>query len=266
MATPLPPVRLLLDLSTILSTQTRHWIGFSGIGDCVVPQPVLDELNFLVDRAPEPGQEAVARAFARFYPNSHWGVTSCLATGPQFVTPAGVALSKQARINLAVAQCACAVAQDNPGSLIVVVANNSALARQLQNVRQSNLCCITPNMLVQWTRTQQPPTPVQQAAVGAWVPGASLARVPVAATRPKWETRPQSATPRPTFSPDSAKHSPNQKSTTQPQPARPSGALLSVLLSLTLLVVLVLVGFHLVAPQQFNQWWQKLGLPALPKS
>ncbi len=254
---PLPPVKLLFDTSAILASQVKQWQLFSGLGKCVLPQIVADEIRFLSSRAPEPAQEVAARSFARFFPNSGWSLFTRLASQPPSNLAAGMAMSKQARQTLAVAQSACALAKDNPGHLVVAVADNPHLFQHLQSLQLSNLCCAPLSVVVQWGRTGYPPPAVRKGAAAMQVPGASFARVSPPAVpvrprvlvpeRPAISSRPRSATTR-----------------NLTEISRQGRSALSTILSLALAVVLGLVGFRLLAPKQFNQFWQKTGLPALP--
>lgn len=59
---------LVFELTTILSGCTRDWTKFSDKGECYLPEVVLQELNFLTQRAITPKDEKIAREFSRFFP------------------------------------------------------------------------------------------------------------------------------------------------------------------------------------------------------
>ena len=120
-----PPVIVVLDISALSLGSQREWLEFSRVGEIHIPQAVYEEMKFLHGRTPDPDLEALARAFHRFYPSSRWNVTDATAHHPS-LTAAGQALTKRARIALASARCAYALALNFPNSLTVLVTNDRA--------------------------------------------------------------------------------------------------------------------------------------------
>ena len=154
------PVRLIFDVSAIVAGKTREWQEFSQMGTCILPQAVWSELEFLCDRASEPGTEKIAREFTRFYPESGWQVSSLKASHASLPSAKGEDLSKQARLTLAVAKCVYGVAETYPNDLVILISNQQPLINQVKSLTVPNLCGITVAALLQWSRTQQRPASV----------------------------------------------------------------------------------------------------------
>ncbi|MFS8778167.1 hypothetical protein [Synechococcus sp. W70.1] len=65
--------------------------------------------------------------------------------------------SLKARLEQAIAECAYALAQQQPGSLVVVVSNDRPLVGRIQELRVSNLCAISLAELNRWVHLRQWP-------------------------------------------------------------------------------------------------------------
>ncbi|MBD2180644.1 PIN domain-containing protein [Aerosakkonema funiforme] len=261
MPTP-PPVLVILDLSALMGKTSREWQDFSRIGACYVPQAVYEEIEFLTDRAPEPQWEKIAREFMRFFPNSGWQLTDAHATHPAFTPPGGANLSKQARLVVAVAQCTYGFAQENSDNLVVFVSNTQPILQRIPSLGTANLCGITVAALLQWVRTgEKPPAVTQQLQVfGAAGSQGGNNRSPAAS--PTQSSAPANSAPTMT-GPASADRSSSQSK------KRSSGTglltrLVSGAITFVVLAALGLVGWRFIQPTSFNQFWQKMNLPALP--
>jgi hypothetical protein len=156
-----PLVLVVLDISALSLGSQREWLEFSRVGDVHIPQAVYEEMKFLHGRTPDPDLEALARAFHRFYPTSHWNVTDATAHHPS-LTASGQALTKRARIALASARCAYALALNFPNYLTVLVTNDRALLQKIYAIPSNNFCAVDGQSLLRWCRSGQRPISVSQ--------------------------------------------------------------------------------------------------------
>jgi len=156
-----PPVIVVLDISALSLGSQREWLEFSRVGEVHIPQAVYEEMKFLHGRTPDPDLEALARAFHRFYPTSHWNVTDATAHHPS-LTAAGQALTKRARIALASARCGYALALNFPNYLTVLATNDRALLQKIYAIPSNNFCAVDGQSLVRWCRSGQRPISVSQ--------------------------------------------------------------------------------------------------------
>ncbi|MGK7872417.1 MAG: PIN domain-containing protein, partial [Xenococcaceae cyanobacterium] len=155
-------VLLLFEPTALLAGRTREWREYSQVGSCYVPQVVMEQMEFLCARSPDPEQESTAREFRRFISDSNWLSTIAQATHPKLSSSPGQELSQTARLQLAYARCAYGFSQENLEQLVVVVSNSQNLRSQIENLEVNNLCAISVNNLLQWARTHQRPLNVTQ--------------------------------------------------------------------------------------------------------
>lgn len=269
MGTP-PPVLVVLDLSALMSSSAREWQEYSRVGSCYFPQVVYEEIEFLSGRAPEPNQEKTAREFLRFFPNSGWQLTNSTASHAALTPGSGQALSKQARLLVAVGQCIYGLSQEHPGELVVLVSNAQPLLQRLPALQTPNLCGITGAALLQWARTGQRPPAVTQQMQATIKAGGVPASSPTASRPPS--PRPTAAPPPKVASTNSAPMAGPASAARTPasQSRRGSGALgwlsglLGAVLALIGLAIAAGLVWRTVQPASFNQFWKQLGLPALP--
>lgn len=156
-----PPVLLVLDISALASSAPKEWIEFSRIGSTFVPQAVYEEMKLLFDRSPDPDLEELCKSFNHFYPHSGWTITEAHAHHPSLAA-AGQALTRRARITLASARCAYALALSSPGHLAVLVTNDQSSLQRIYQLPSTNLCAIRTSELLQWCRAGQRPVMVSQ--------------------------------------------------------------------------------------------------------
>lgn len=156
-----PPVLLVLDISALASSTPKEWIEFSRIGSTYVPQAVYEEMKLLFDRSPDPDLEELCKSFNHFYPHSGWTITEAHAHHPSLAA-AGQALTRRARITLASARCAYALALSSPGHLAVLVTNDQSSLQRIYQLPSTNLCAIRTSELLQWCRAGQRPVMVSQ--------------------------------------------------------------------------------------------------------
>jgi hypothetical protein len=254
---------LLFDTSAVLARRTQEWQEFSQVGECFLPLVVLDELRFLCNRAPTVEQEQTAREFGRFYSESGWQQTAVQKSHPALKPASGQSVSKRARQALAVAQCAYGLSQERVGQLVVLVTNDQTLLERVQALGVPNLCGATAVALLQWGRTGRRPVAVTQAL------RAMETRASAMATPPRQLSATRTVTPSRTIPSRQARQNdtPGTGRAHKPISMRPSSAS-QLTSSIVALAGLAIAGFFiwgLLQPASFNQVWQQLGLPPLPR-
>ena len=157
-----PPVILVFDISALSVSSPSEWREFSRVGSCYVPQVVYEEMKLMFDRSPDPDLERIAKAFNRFYASSGWQITDVNAHHPSLKVGSGQALTRRSRVSLAVGRCAYGLSQNFANSLIILVSKDRSLLQRLYEVPVVNLCGITGESLLQWSRTGQRPIAVSQ--------------------------------------------------------------------------------------------------------
>ena len=270
-----PPILLLFDVSALLARTTREWQEFSQMGACCVPKVILEEIQFLCDRAPEPDQEKKAREFMRFYPQSDWQMTEADADHPLLQPPAEEALSKTARLALAVAQCAYGLSQEEPNKLVIFVTNEYKLLQKIRSLAVLNLCPLPESTFVQWVRTQQRPIAVTQ-KLQLLTRSSSKTAVSQPLTRPPNPANaPTASRSRTTSSSTPAARSSPARNHPAHHPSRPlqrstfsgrgvGSQLVSGLIALIFVAIASLIWLRMTQPANFNKLWKQMGLPALP--
>ena len=157
-----PPVILVFDISALSVSSPSEWQEFSRVGSCYIPQVVYEEMKLMFDRSPDPDLERIAKAFNRFYASSGWQITDANAHHPTLKVGSGQALTRRSRVSLAVGRCAFALSQNFSNSLVVLVSKDRVLLQRLYEIPVVNLCGITGESLLQWSRTGQRPIAVSQ--------------------------------------------------------------------------------------------------------
>lgn len=159
---PLPPVLLLIDINVLVTSNLRDWHQYSTVGSCILPQSVADEMHLLFKDAIDPDLERLAKEFHRFQATHQWQSTEIMATHPLLKGPEGRAISKKARLSLAVARCAYGVAKRYPARMVVLATNDQPQIQRIQALQVPNLCCITGTALQQWSQYGRRPVSVMQ--------------------------------------------------------------------------------------------------------
>jgi hypothetical protein len=251
-------ILLVFDLSAILAGRTRDWSQFNSVGSCFIPQVVMEEIEFLTQRSSDPEEEKIAREFTRFLPDSNWEISQSIAEHPSLTPPDGKNLSKNARLQLAVAQCVYGMTQENTASIVVMVSNQGNLRTQLENLKVNNLCTLTSAQFIQWLRTNQRPLNITQAiqkqSVGGWSPTSQSPNPQI--DRPK-----QGSTK--TGSSSSQSQSRTPRYSTSVKKANPISGLINSILALVAFTAVGCSIWYFAQPKSFNQFWQKLGLPPI---
>lgn len=260
MAPLLPSILLLFDTTALLATKTRDWQEFLRLGECYVPDAVLEQIELMNDRASEPEVEAIAREFSRFYPGSGWKKTNSLADHPDLQPAPGHTLSKRARLSLDVLRCAYGMALRYPDSLIVLVANDQPMLQKLLHLQVKNLCGLPLTALVQWNRTQRRPQTVSQHLLNLRTspnvvgdPISAKARKPVVTT-------PSTVHASSTSTPSSSANVVSSQANRQRRANRSFqiSGLITNLVSFLILIVAVAAIWRVVHPTSFNQLWRQL--------
>jgi hypothetical protein len=271
MSAPLPPISVLLDLNAILSETAREWQNFSRIGNCFVPQAVYEEIEFLCNRAPDPQVEQTAREFMRFYPTSGWQTSHAHATHASLTPAKGEALSKQARLTLATAECAYGLARQEPGMLVIFASTSQPLLQRISALNVSNLYSIPVSALLLWARTRKRPAAITEKLqnlkwTASALQGTTVMSKPLAASLS--QTAPKShasvtTSPKRTASRTTATYTST--------PARVGIAarnglptLISSILALGGFAIMGFIVWGCLQPASLNQFLGKAGLPKLP--
>lgn len=277
----LPPFLIIFDTSALLAGETRQWQEVTRLGDCFVPEPVLEAMQTLCDRATEPDIESKAREFIRFFAISGWQTNGAIAEHPALQPAPGHTLSQRARLALEVLQNSYGLAHHRSESLVILVANDQPMLQRALGLNRPNLCGIPLAALVQWSRTQRRPATVNHhlQLMRSTTPATSEAPQPttIPAPRPlpaKQSTNRQtaarqisaqqrSASPPPVSAPARSPAPRSKSSATSPsrRPSRRSFRLSSFLANLVALAVLAIVAgalWRFTYPVSFEQFWQQL--------
>lgn len=249
----LPPVLILLDISALLAGTTRDWQLFSRVGACYVPRAVLEEMEFLCNRASEPEVGRVAREFSQFYPTSGWQSTLSIATHPSLRPAPGQNLSSKARLSLSVAQTAYGLSRNRSEALVVLVANDQSLIQRLRIIDAPNLCGLPMAALLQWSRTLRRPLVVTNHL--------QMMRAPVGVVGGMTTVSPSM---RSTTVQRSAPVPSKRTVTRRPQQAHHSLRLTQTFYNLLTLLLVALLGlgiWRVVQPASFNEFWKQLPIP-----
>ncbi|MFS8893623.1 PIN domain-containing protein [Synechococcus sp. O70.1] len=234
---------LVFDSSAILAGRLARWQEWARFGVCVLPQAVLAELERLAREAIEPQEESTARAFLRHQPSLGFAVSAARAWVEE-VNASGHSL--KARLEQAIAECAYALAQQQPGFL-VVVSNDRPLVGRIQELGVSNLCAISLAELNRWVRQQQRPQAVARAL-------GRLPRPPLPAT--PLSSRPSARPPSPV----------SQGSRGSPLGLTPAGVqkALALVWALAFFSAAGLLAWRWLDPKGSEGIWRQLPLSRIP--
>jgi hypothetical protein len=158
----IPPVILVFDVSALSAASCSEWREFARVGNCYIPQVIYEEMKMMFDRSPDPDLERIAKDFHRFYASSNWKITQADAHHSALKMGSGQSLTRRARVSLAVGRSAYALSQTFQSSLVVLVTKDRSLLQRLYEIPEVNLCGITGEALLQWSRTGSRPIAVIQ--------------------------------------------------------------------------------------------------------
>ncbi|MGI0480608.1 PIN domain-containing protein [Geminocystis sp. CENA526] len=240
---------IVFEPRVILEGVTRDWSQFSQLGTCYIPQIVLEELEFLTKRAVSEKEEKTAREFFRFFPNSGWQVTQGMTHHDALTVMEGENLSKNARLQVAIAESVYYLTLENTNKLVVLVTNQQNLREEVENLAQDNLVSLTLAQFTQWLRTKQKPINVSQK-----IAGFSNGKISSPVSSPPPAKNPSRNNGN-VVSPTSASYQPKAK--VKPQ-NNTLGTIISGLLALGALTVTVMIAWYFIQPQSFQEFWQKM--------
>lgn len=246
---------LVFELTTILSGSTRDWVDFGSHAQCYLPEVVLQELNFLTQRAVTPKEEKIAREFNRFFPDSGWEITSTMSAHPAISPKETESISKQARLIVAIAESVYDLALRNSEEIVVLVSSNGNLKRDLLETGIKNLAVISSAQLKQWIRYNEIPMAVTDIIEQSSVEGNNSASPPkIKKDSPSRQINPSSRRN------NNIRNSSNTK-------VKSKESFLQIIksgfLAIGSLIITVGVAWYFIAPESFSQMWERMGFPPL---
>jgi hypothetical protein len=156
-----PPVVLVLDVNVLSVTTPSEWREFSRIGSCFLPQAVFAEISQAFARSPDSDLVKISKSFNHFFPISGWQLTDATSPHLAFKSPEQTN-SPRVRLALATGRCVHAISELYPKSLVILVSKDRGLLQRLYQIPGVNLCGITSENLLQWSRNGQRPVAVSQ--------------------------------------------------------------------------------------------------------
>lgn len=232
---------LAFEQTTILAGREKEWSQYQSLGSCYLPQVVLEELEFLTQRAVLPEEEQTARAFARFFPNSGWQIHQGMTAHQALQPLAGENLSKNVRLQSAIAQSIYDLSINNPDKLVVFICNQGNLRQNLDKIKPRNFTSLTLAQFNQWLRTKEKPATVTQIIEQLTNPSDSPSFTSSNYPHKQKKTSPTSL--------------PRTKKTSSK--TNPLSTIISSLLALGALTVAVMLSWYLIQPDSFQKFWQQ---------
>ncbi len=246
---------LLVETSAIVSTNPNTWQAIAKLGECLLPEVVAIEIKNIANGKAE-GNESNAKQFQNSS-EFNWQITTLTAQHADLVIRATQNLSRQARLMISVAKSAVGVANAHPKQCVVLISDEISLRDRIAKLDSKNLCAIPSAVARQWSRTDQAPPIVDQ----------SIKYLQKQISEPDNQFPHQTDTIYLSTSSSSAtaeqKIKDNQK--INPNYRQIGISLVKFGLATTFLVSILLFGWRLAQPKKFQQFWEKNGLPPLPK-
>ena len=246
---------LLVETSAIVSTNPNTWQAIAKLGECLLPEVVAIEIKNIANGKAE-GNESNAKQFQNSS-DLNWQVTTLTAKHADLVIRATQNLSRQARVMINVAQSAVGVANAHPTQCVVLISDEISLRDRIAKLESKNLCAIPSAVARQWSRTDQAPPIVYQSIKYL------QKQISEAANQFPRQTD--------TIYLGASSSSLNaEQKIKDNQKANPNNGQIAIILvkfglATTFSVAILLFGWRLAQPQQFQQFWKKNGLPPLPK-
>ncbi|MFN3362080.1 MAG: PIN domain-containing protein [Pseudanabaenaceae cyanobacterium] len=163
------PHILIFDQGPITSGNIHYWQAVTKLGTCYVPQVVLDELKRMAEEAPlgrETSAEAAAKEFLRYWEGGGWQVTRVTKSHSDLTPTPGHNLSRKARLSYTVAQCAYAMADQNPDAVVILVTEDQALIRRIAAIGLPKLGGTTGIAVREWTKSNHIPASLEKIFAG----------------------------------------------------------------------------------------------------
>ncbi|GBO56313.1 hypothetical protein APA_4643 [Pseudanabaena sp. lw0831] len=249
------PYLLLVETSAIISTDPNTWHAIAKLGECLLPEVVAIEIKNIANGKAE-GNETTAKQFQNSL-EFNWQITTLTAKHADLVIRTTQNLSRQTRLMINVAQSAVGVANAHPKQCVVLISDEISLRDRIAKLDSKNLCAIPSAVARQWSRTDQAPPIVHQ----------SIKYLQQQISEPDNQFPRQTDTIYLSTSSSSAtaeqKIKDNQK--INPNYRQIGISLVKFGLATTFLVSILLFGWRLAQPKKFQQFWEKNGLPPLPK-
>lgn len=242
-----PTYIFLIETTAITQSDVNTWKAIAQLGDCLLPKVVTSEIKNIADGKSE-GNEATARQFQKWRSQANWQDTDLSATHPDLQPRASQNLSRNAKLMLSIAKTALGVANSNPQKCVVLISDEVLLRDRLVKLACQNLCPIPSAAARQWSRTNQIPISVQNAIKSIQT----------------WSESHQVSSNLPITTPETAVVI--QKSHSKLLNVRQIAiSLVKFGVTAVFLVTILLLGWRITNPTQFQQFWKKTGLPSLPK-
>ncbi|MBD2176566.1 hypothetical protein H6F42_06515 [Pseudanabaena sp. FACHB-1998] len=255
------PHLLILETSAILQTDIHTWKEIAKLGNCWLPEIVAKEIKNIAEGKAE-GNESVARQFQNIQSQLNWQITPIVGRHPDLVLKTSQNLSRKAKLNLTIAKSAIGIAKAYPHQRVILIADEILLRDRISQLNCQNLCAIPSAIARQWAKTNKLPPIVQKLVTqeGNDPDNTELAYELNANLNAK------SSSPSNLVDRDSQTSSPSSNAKPKFNYRQIALSLMKFGITATFIVTVLLVGWRLVQPQQFQQFWKKTGLPPLPKT
>lgn len=252
------PYLLLVETSVIIDTDPHTWQAIAKLGECLLPEVVALEIKNIANGKAE-GNEAVAKQFQNLS-GLKWQITDLTAKHADLVVRATQNLSRKAKLMIKVAQSAVGVANAYPQKCVVLITDEISLRDRIAKLEHKNLCAIPSAIARQWSKTNQAPPIVHQ----------SIEYLQEQISQPIHQSLHQTDTIGLATSSSGVTTEPKIKVSQENPPQKSNYRQLAISLvkfglTTTFLATILLFGWRLAQPQQFQQFWKKTGLPPLPQ-
>jgi hypothetical protein len=246
---------LLVETSAIVSTNPNTWQAIAKLGECLLPEVVAIEIKNIANGKAE-GNESNAKQFQNSS-DLNWQVTTLTAKHADLVIRATQNLSRQARVMINVAQSAVGVANAHPTQCVVLISDEISLRDRIAKLESKNLCAIPSAVARQWSRTDQAPPIVYQSI--------KYLQKQISEAANQFPRQTDTIYLGASSSSLNAEQKIKDNQKANPNYGQIAINLVKFGLATTFLVAILLFGWRLAQPQQFQQFWKKNGLPPLPK-
>jgi hypothetical protein len=167
----------------------------------------------------------------------------------------GENLSKNARLQLVIAESVYYLSLENVNKLVVLVTNQQNLREEVENLAQDNLVSLTLAQFTQWLRTKQKPINVSQKM-------ASFSNGKISHTEESSSVKTNVNSNGKTASINAQSYQP--KARIKPK-NNTFNTILSGFLAIGGFSITIMLAWYLIQPKSFQQFWQKTDLPSLSK-
>lgn len=247
---------LLIETSAIVSTDLNTWQAIAKLGKCLLPEVVALEIKNIANGKVE-GNESNAKQFENLS-ELNWQVTTLTAKHADLVIRATQNLSRQARLMINVAQSAVGVANAHPTQCVVLISDEISLRDRIAKLDSKNLCAIPSAVARQWSRTDQAPPIVHESI--------NYLQKQISESDNQFLHQTDTIVLNiPIKSIATAEKKIKEKPKEKQNYKQIAISLVKFSLATTFLATILLSGWRLAQPKQFQQFWKKNNLPTLPK-